>query len=238
MRELNDTLTDALLGPILAREPAAPRITHYDDSTGARIELSGLTLANWAAKTANMIRDEFGLAPGARVSVLLPAHWQTAAVLLGCWWAGTEVVLRPDADAELALVSAARIDEAGDIAEVAALSLDPMGMPVADLPVGITDYATSVRAHGDQFHPSGAGAALDGATVAETVAAARASAERQGFTASDRVLSSTDWDTTADLIDGLLAVYAAGASLVQVSAPDPARVAHRIETERVTARRS
>ncbi|MBF6243727.1 MULTISPECIES: TIGR03089 family protein [Nocardia] len=237
MRELNDTLTDALLGPILAREPAAPRITHYDDSTGARIELSGLTLANWAAKTANMIRDEFGLAPGARVSVLLPAHWQTAAVLLGCWWAGTEVVLRPDADAELALVSAARIDEAGDIAEVAALSLDPMGMPVADLPVGVTDYATSVRAHGDQFHPSGAGAALDGATVAETVAAARASAEQQGFTASDRVLSTTDWDTTAHLIDGLLAVYAAGASLVQVTAPDPARLEHRIDTERVTTRR-
>lgn len=238
MRELNDTLTDALLGPILARDAAAPRITHYDDSTGARIELSGLTLANWAAKTANMIRDEFGLAPGARVSVLLPAHWQTAAVLLGCWWAGTEVVLRPDADAELALVSAARIDEAGDIAEVAALSLDPMGMPVADLPVGVTDYATSVRGHGDQFHPAGAGAALDGATVAETVAAARASAERQGFGAGDRVLSTTDWDTTAHLIDGLLAVYAAGASLVQVTAPDPARLEHRIGTERVTARRS
>ncbi|PSR68820.1 TIGR03089 family protein [Nocardia sp. MDA0666] len=238
MRELNDTLTDALLGPILARDAAAPRITHYDDSTGARIELSGLTLANWAAKTANMIRDEFGLAPGARVSVLLPAHWQTAAVLLGCWWAGTEVVLRPDTDAELALVSAARIDEAGDIAEVAALSLDPMGMPVADLPVGITDYATSVRGHGDQFHPAGAGAALDGATVAETVTAARASAERQGFGASDRVLSTTDWDTTAHLIDGLLAVYAAGASLVQVTAPDPARLEHRIGTERVTVRRS
>ena len=55
--------------------------------------LSALTLANWAAKTANLIRDEFGLTPGARVAVLLPAHWQTAAVLLGCWWAAT--LLRP-----------------------------------------------------------------------------------------------------------------------------------------------
>ncbi|MBO0853983.1 MAG: TIGR03089 family protein, partial [Nocardia sp.] len=151
MRELSTTVTDALLGPILASEPAAPRITHYDDSTGARIELSGLTLANWAAKTANMIRDEFGAAPGARVAVLLPAHWQTAAVLLGCWWAGTEVVLHAAPDAELALVSAARLDEADAIAEVAALSLDPMGGPVPDLPVGVTDFATSVRGHGDQF---------------------------------------------------------------------------------------
>lgn len=237
MRELNDTLTDALLEPILAREPAAPRITHYDDSTGARIELSGLTLANWAAKTANMIRDEFGLTAGARVSVLLPAHWQTAAVLLGCWWAGTEVVLVPDADAELALVSAARMNETDDIAEVAALSLDPMGGPVADLPVGITDFATSVRAHGDQFHPAGAGAALDGASVAQTLESARASAQRQGFTAADRVLSTSEWDTPARLLDGLLAVYAAGASLVQVTAADPERMEHRADVERVTVRR-
>lgn len=238
MRELNDTLTDALLGPILARDPAAPRITHYDDSTGARIELSGLTLANWAAKTANMIRDEFGLTPGSRVAVLLPAHWQTAAVLLGCWWAGTEVVLGPDPDAELALVFAARIDETGDIPEVAALSLDPMGGPVRDLPVGITDFATSVRGHGDQFHPGGAGAALDGAGVAQIVEAARASAQRQGFGPDDRVLSTTEWDSPDRLIDGLLAVYAAGASLVQVTAADPAKLEHRVETERVTVRRS
>lgn len=237
MRELNDTLTDALLGPILARDPAAPRITHYDDSTGARIELSGLTLANWAAKTANMIRDEFGLAPGARVAVLLPAHWQTAAVLLGCWWAGTEVMLHPNADAELALVSAARIDETADIAEVAALSLDPMGGPVRDLPVGITDFATSVRGHGDQFRPAGAGPALDGADVAKTLAAARGSAELQGFGPGDRVLSTTAWDNATDLIDGLLAVYAAGASLVQVTAADPAQQPHRIESERVTVQR-
>ncbi|MGY2061148.1 TIGR03089 family protein, partial [Nocardia gipuzkoensis] len=73
MRELNQTVTAALLEPILARDPAGPRITFYDDATGARIELSAVTLANWAAKTANMIRDEFGLAPGARVAVLLPA---------------------------------------------------------------------------------------------------------------------------------------------------------------------
>ncbi|AHH21109.1 putative ATP-dependent ligase [Nocardia nova SH22a] len=237
MRELNDTLTDALLGPILAREPAAPRITHYDDSTGARIELSALTLANWAAKTANMIRDEFGLAPGARVAVLLPAHWQTAAVLLGCWWAGTEVVLRPDADAELALAWAPRLDETADIAEVAALSLDAMGGPVRDLPPGVTDFATSVRGHGDQFRPAGAGPALDGDDVAKTLAAARGSAERQGFGPADRVLSTTGWDTPTELIDGLLAVYAAGASLVQVTAADPAKLPQRIESERVTIQR-
>ena len=31
------TLTDTLLDPILAADPAGPRITWYDDGTGARI---------------------------------------------------------------------------------------------------------------------------------------------------------------------------------------------------------
>ncbi|UFS93348.1 TIGR03089 family protein [Nocardia huaxiensis] len=238
MRELNETLTEAVLDPILARDPAGPRITYYDDATGARIELSALTLANWAAKTANMIRDEFGLSAGARVAVLLPAHWQTAAVLLGCWWAGVEVVLHADPDAELALVTAERIDEAGDMAEIAALSLDPMGLPVRDLPIGVTDYATSVRVHGDQFRPGGIGCALDGLSVSEVFEEARKSAARQGFTAEDRVLSSTPWETPGELVDGLLAVLAAGASLVQVANPDPAQRERRVTSERVTAQRS
>ncbi|MQY19976.1 TIGR03089 family protein [Nocardia macrotermitis] len=238
MRELNQTLTDALLEPILARDPAGPRITYYDDATGARIELSALTLANWAAKTANLIRDEFGLTPGARVAVLLPAHWQTAAVLLGCWWAGVEVVLRADDDAELALTTPGRFDEVADIAEVLALSLDAMGGPVRDLPLGITDFATSVRAHGDQFHPRGAGAALDGESVAEVLAAARKSAARQGFSEQDRVLSEGSWETAAEVIDGLVAVYVAGASLVQVDHADPAKREHRVGVERVTVTRS
>ncbi|MGQ4601477.1 TIGR03089 family protein [Nocardia sp. R6R-6] len=239
MRDIDQahTLTEAVLDPILAREPAGPRVTYYDDSTGARIELSGLTLANWAAKTANLIRDEFGLSPGARVAVLLPAHWQTAAVLLGCWWAGTEVVLHPDPDADLALVTPDRLDDTDGAGEVAALSLDAMGAPVRDLPVGVTDFATSVRVHGDQFLPRGAGVALEGMAVAEVLAEARKSALWQGFAEGDRVLSSTPWETPAELIDGYLAVLAAGASLVQVVNPDPALRDRRIASERVTAQR-
>ncbi|MFE3541850.1 TIGR03089 family protein [Nocardia sp. NPDC059177] len=237
MREPNSTLTDALLDPILEREPAGPRVTWYDDATGARIELSGLTLANWAAKTANLIRDEFALSPGARVAVLLPAHWQTAAVLLGCWWAGTEVVLTPDPDADLALVTPDRLDDADGVGEVAVLSLDAMGTPVRELPVGVTDFATAVRVHGDQFLPGGFRAALDGLSVGEVLDAARKSAQLQGISAGDRVLSSTPWESVAELIDGYIAVLTAGASLVQVVNPDPGAVEHRVATERVTVRR-
>ena len=184
-----------------------------------------------------MIRDEFGVLPGGRVSVLLPAHWQSAAVLLGAWWAGTEVVLDADPGADLALVTPDRLDEVDEVAEVAALSLDAFGRPVPDLPPGVTDYATNVRLHGDQFRPSGApDAALDGRTVADVLAAAKESASRSGITGTDRVLSSRDWTTVDELVDGLLAALVVGASLVQVSNPDPAAIERRIESEKVTAR--
>src|SRR6201989_3212849 len=85
---------------MLRADPVGPRITYYDDATGERIELSAVTLANWAAKTGNLLRDELAAGPASRVAVLLPAHWQTAAVLFGVWWIGAEVVLEgSEADA-------------------------------------------------------------------------------------------------------------------------------------------
>ncbi|QNG19451.1 TIGR03089 family protein [Rhodococcus triatomae] len=227
------TLTDALLDPILAADPAGPRITYYDDATGERVELSALTLANWAAKTANLLRDELGVQPGDRVAVLLPAHWQTAAVFLGIWWAGGEVALGDDlSGVEVALVTADRLDEVDAVGEVAALSLDAFGRPVADLPVGITDYASTVRVHGDQFRSAGAGAALGGAEVDEVVRSAAAEAQRLGLTPTDRVLSTAAWDTPEAVVTNLLAVLAAGASLVQVA--HPADQTRRVESEKVT----
>lgn len=230
-------LTTALLDPILAADPAGPRITYYDDATGERIELSAVTLANWAAKTANFLSDEFALVPGARVSVLLPAHWQTAAVLLGAWWAGLEVTLEADPDADAALVTVDRLDDVADVPEVAVLSLDAFGRPVPDLPVGVTDYATAVRVHGDQFRPSGAGpSALDGRSVDDVLSAARSAAAADGVTGSDRVLSTRSWSTPDELIAGLVSVLAVGASLVQVANLDADAVERRVGAEKITTR--
>jgi uncharacterized protein (TIGR03089 family) len=230
------TLTSALLDPLMAADPMGPRITYYDDATGERIELSTVTLANWAAKTANLLRDELGAGPGSRVAVLLPAHWQTAAVLLGIWWIGAEAVL--DGQADIAFCTADRLADADDavgVGEIAVLSLDPFGKPVADLPVGLTDYATAVRVHGDQISPERQpGPALDGRTAADILAAAQSSAAAQGFTGDDRVMSTAAWTTTDDLVANLLAVFAAGASLVQVANPDAAVLDRRREMEKVT----
>lgn len=230
------TLTDALLDPLLGADPMGPRITYYDDATGERIELSTVTLANWAAKTANLLRDELGAGPGSRVAVLLPAHWQTAAVLLGVWWIGAEVVLLPPAD--VALCTADRLDEADDAVaggEVAVLSLDPFGASAPDLPIGVTDYATAVRVHGDSVVAATTpGPPLDGRSVVDVLAAARSTAVERGWTSSDRVMSDRGWSTSGELIDNFLAVLAAGASLVQCAHPDPGLLDRRKTTEKVT----
>ena len=230
------TLSAAILDPMLRADPVGPRITYYDDATGERIELSAATLANWAAKTANLLRDELGGGPASRVAVLLPAHWQTAAVLFGVWWIGAEAVL-DSAEADIALCTIGRLDDADSTGagEVAVLSLDAFGRPVADLPVGVTDYATAVRVHGDQIvgerHP---GPALAGRSVDQVLAACEKSATAKGLTATDRVLSTASWDTPDDVIEGLLTVLAVGGSLVQVANPDPAALPRKVETEKVT----
>ncbi|BCZ20577.1 TIGR03089 family protein [Mycobacterium senriense] len=230
------TLSGAILDPMLRADPVGPRITYYDDATGERIELSGVTLANWAAKTGNLLRDELGAGPGSRVAILLPAHWQTAAVLFGVWWIGAEAVLAGPAD--LALCTAQRLDEADDAVaggEVAVLSLDPFGRPAPDLPIGVTDYATAVRVHGDQIVPeSNPGPALGGRSVDEVLADCQSAAAARGLTSGDRVLSGASWSGPAELVDGLLAIMAVGGSLVQVANADPAGQERRIETEKVT----
>lgn len=228
-------LAAAVLDPLLRTDPAGPRITYYDDATGERIELSTATLANWAAKTGNLLRDELGVGPGSRVAVLLPAHWQTAAVLLGIWWIGAEVVIGGSADAEVAMCTTGRLAEADTAGEVVALSLDPFGKPIPDLAVGVTDYATSVRVHGDQIVAEGRpGPALAGRSPDDVLEAARNSARSRGISGGDRVLSTSSWNGYNELVDNLLAVFAVGASLVQVANPDTAAMERHKITEKVT----
>ena len=230
---------------MLRADPVGPRITYYDDATGERTELSAATLANWAAKTGNLLRDELGAGPASRVAILLPAHWQTAAVLFGAWWIGAEAVLGASgpaqANATVALCTADRLDEADSTVapggEVAVLSLDPFGRPAhqGDLPIGVTDYATAVRVHGDQIVPErNPGPALAGRSVDEVLADCENSSAARGLASRDRVLSTASWAGPGELVDGLLAIMAVGASLVQVANPDPTLLQRRIETEKIT----
>jgi uncharacterized protein (TIGR03089 family) len=222
------TITDQVLSSLLRADPARPRITHYDDAAGSRVELSGATLANWAAKTANWLRDELDIQPGDSVAVLLPPHWQTAGVLLGAWWCGATVVTVATG-AAVALCGVDHIGEAAQSDELVAVGLDALGAGIVGLPPGVRDFASEVRVHGDTFQPSRSGPGTE--TV---LAAARARATALGLAAEDRLLCTTGWNT--EIPGGiLLAVLAAGASLVQCTSTDLARLPHRCAAERVTA---
>jgi uncharacterized protein (TIGR03089 family) len=135
------------------------------------------------------------------------------------------------------LCTAGRLDEADatGAGEVAVLSLDAFGRPVPDLPIGVTDYATAVRVHGDQIvAEQRPGPALAGRSVDEVLSACRNAVATTGLAATDRVLSTVSWATPDDVIDGLLTVLSVGGSLVQVANPDPAALARKTQTEKVT----
>lgn len=234
-------LSAAILDPILRADPVGPRITYYDDASGERVELSAATLANWAAKTGNLLRDELGAGPNSRIAVMLPAHWQTAAVLFGAWWIGAETLLSVSgSDVDIALCTTDTFDRADATVsasggELVVLSLDAFGRSAGDLPVGVTDYATAVRVHGDQIAAERAcGPALAGSSADEVLAACARRSAQLGLTSSDRVWSASGWDTPTDLVDNLLAVFAVGASLVQVANPIADLQARRRSSEKVT----
>ena len=235
------TLTD-LFAAAVRRDPAGPLLTLYDDRTGERAELSSSTLDNWVAKTANLVVDGGGLGPGDRAAVLLPAHWQTAAVLLGCWSAGLTVTAEPADGADVTFAAADRAVEAAatGAADVYLLSLAPLGAPLREVPAGSQDYAVEVPGHGDHF-PGGqvtpdTPALSAGGTEtghAAVVAAAVARAGELGLGTGDRLLVVESPETRP--LDWLLAPLAAGASVVLVRGADPAALTRRAADERVTA---
>ena len=237
-----------LLDSVLAAEPARPLLTFYDDATGERVELSATTLANWVAKTANLLQGDLAAEPGDRLALLLPAHWQTAVWLLACSAVG--VVAEVDGGAEGADIVVAGPDalEAARSCsgERVALGLRPMGGRFPQPPEGFLDYAVEVPGQGDRFAPfapvtADAPALVlpDGTelTGAQTVDRARADARERGLAADSRLLSALPYDGWPGLSAGLLAPLAAGASVVlcpSLDRLDTSSLARREADERIT----
>jgi uncharacterized protein (TIGR03089 family) len=230
------SITERLLRPLLNSAAAKPLITHYDDEAGSRIELSVATVANWAAKTANWLVEEFDVEPGDEIAVDLPAHWQTAGVLLGAWWCGADVVPE-SAGAKVAFVGPDTSTSAA--AATAVVALDPLGRGLPAAPSdGALDYLSEARLSGDDFAPlfpiTGDTPALLGVTVDDVLAQAGVLAEKSGISGRDRVLSTLDWSLPDGVLVGLLAPLSAGAHLVQVTNADQAKLVDRGNAERTT----
>ncbi|KXK59945.1 AMP-dependent synthetase [Micromonospora rosaria] len=213
----------------IAPDPARPLLTWYDDATGERTEISGATCANWVAKTGNLLVDEVGAAPGDPVGVLLPPHWQTAAVLLGCWSAGLTVTREPG-PVEALFAAADRVAEAGawSAGERYALALAPFALPLREVPAGFADYVIEVRGHGDHFTPYPSGGPDD----ADLLGRAASRAAELGLTPGARVL--VDAARYPDPVDWLLAPLVCRASVVLCANLDPTTLPTRTQTEKTT----
>ncbi|WP_313815116.1 TIGR03089 family protein [Citricoccus sp.] len=140
---------------------ASPRPAVVDHSAGGdRIELSGRVLANWAAKTANLL-DVEGHGPGSTILVDLPLGWKSLALLLGAARAGVQV--------RFATASSSAPAESGPVdlvvsgtpgawsehpADLWAVSPGTLQTSAADaeLPSHALDYAAEVQMQADQCH--------------------------------------------------------------------------------------
>ena len=123
------------------RSGAAPLFTHYDETAGSRVELSGTTFSNWVDKTVNML-EALGVENGEPVHLDLvntaPGHWVTAVWVAAIWQRGCPVAERNGGEAVLAVVGPAS-EIRGPVTVMC--SLHPLGLGLPDLPADCTDYA-------------------------------------------------------------------------------------------------
>ena len=232
-----------LIAELLARrvrsDGSAPLVTYYDTDAGSRTELSATTLANWVAKTSNLLTDELLVSPGTPVELLVaerdPGHWMTLVWALASWQTGAVVTFgRPD-EARLVVCGPAYAEvEPGD-AELVACSLHPLGLGLEPpVPAGVVDYAAEVRGQPDVWSgvpvAPGAPAWRDHERVLDqTELLAGGPAARQ------RVLvrPGEAWATVREAV--VTPLRDGGSSVVLAGAADEERIRHVSLAERVDA---
>lgn len=233
----------------LAADMSCPRITSYDEVTGARMDFSGQTLENWVAKIANFLLEELDLSEQTPILIDLPAGWQPCVLALGALAAGVPWTLAPaesvagsnagkDEDIAAIFLSPAALDSpaiaealADSSADLVAVTTDAFGRGVVEtggeLAPGIIDFGPTVRFYGDHYSaptPSLADAVTSlGAAVLPDAAPQR--------------LLCTGWNSTQEFAASVLAPLAAGGSVVIVRGMvTPERLEDIARSEKVTAR--
>ncbi|MEI2777439.1 MAG: TIGR03089 family protein [Tetrasphaera sp.] len=224
---------DDLLPRLLRSDPARPRITCYDDTTGERIELSAKVLANWVAKAANLLQEEFDAGPGTRVALDLAPHWRTLYWALATWAVGAEVTTDPGADV---LVTADPTHAAGHGAAII-VTLPALARRSAHpLPDTAFDEAKELAGYPDQANP------WDRADDdAPALSAGGEAAAYENVVPDDEQPGARVHTTTSDTAGFLrlaLSTYAADGSIVLSitpgDAPEPGALAARLAAEGVT----
>ncbi|MDI1463979.1 TIGR03089 family protein [Catellatospora sp. KI3] len=229
-----------------------PLVVYRDEATGERVELTAAALAEGVARTAGLLRDGCGLGAGDRIAVLLPPHWQTAAVVLGAWSLGVAVSYRSWATAGLsssdgaepldaAFVARDRVDSWLETVPPArhrfVLGLGARGAALAEVPDGYLDYAAELgryAAHAPAYRAvlDTDAATPDGTTFQEWARVAGGIAHWLELRSGDRLL--VDVARHADPVSWLLAPLAAGATPVIVANLDRDAVDRVVAAEGVT----
>jgi uncharacterized protein (TIGR03089 family) len=216
---------------------AEPLLTWYQPSTGARTELSAVTLLNWVDKTSHLL-DELDVTPGDAVRLALaeeaPGHWVTAVWELACWQVGAVVAVGdPSVAAALVVTGPAWQAHADAAVDVVACSLHPLGLPFPDpLPAPVLDYAAEVRGQSDVYpaarQPAGAAAWAD---PGRRLSQAELAAVDAGPAGRRLVRPESPWPTARSAV---LRPLLAGGSSVVVDGPVEAAALERIgQDERV-----
>lgn len=232
---------------LLAAGGGRPRITWYGGG-GERVELSGAVLANWTAKTTNLLVEEYDVGPGSAVALDLPVHWRTLVWALATWRAGGCVTLGDATGADVVVADEPGHHPAGRLVAVALPALARRFDGA--LPAGAVDAAAAVMTYGDvvgwtpDLDPAAPALRTPGGstTHADLVAWATGAATTP---AGARTLLETGPGRTDDVLAflrGALAALAADGSVVVVDtatagelAADPDRRARLLDGERVTA---
>lgn len=254
---MDETAVPTLLAGATAALGDQSLLTYYDDATGERFGLSAVELAGWAARTARLLTEECGLGPGSRAAILLPAHWQTAGVLLGAWSAGLSVSFRlaataglpalgPGQDEPLDATFVARprlddwLDHVPDAHHRFVLGLAPGAAALDEVPTGYRDYITDMRRYADTTGTMPAytmvrgtdAASVDGTSYQDWGKLAREIAAMRNLREGDRIL--IDGTEHEHPLKWLLAPLSVGASVVLCTNLDPAKVSSRVAAEQVT----
>jgi uncharacterized protein (TIGR03089 family) len=134
-----------------------PLLTSYEPATGARVELSAVTLLNWVDKTSHLL-DELDVTAGDLVGLPLaeqaPGHWVTAVWELACWQVGAAVSVGLYDSVQVLVTGPDWTSYVGAAPEVLTCSLHPLGLPVGGpLPSSVLDYAVEVRGQADSYAP-------------------------------------------------------------------------------------
>jgi uncharacterized protein (TIGR03089 family) len=219
-----------------------PLLTYCDDATGERTALTARELAGWAARVAGLLHEGCGLDATGRVAVLAPAHWQTAAIMLGAWSAGVPVSYRR--------WSTAGLPSAGESADAVFVSRERLDSWLEDVPParhrfvllgeapeGYRDFLAEAQRFPDSL-PSyatigaSAAASTDGTTFRQFGDVAQELAGMLDLRAGDRVL--VDATEVEEPLKWLLAPLSVGASVVIVAGLDRSTVDARAAAEGAT----